>query len=139
MRLLLDASAIAKRYRLEPGHAALERLLAEADSVVLAAHCRLEVASGLLRELHDAVLDAEQYARVMGAMAQDFADFEVLPVSPEIEALALAAMERSRLRPIDALHIATAQAARVDLFATADRRQAQAAQAAGLKTEWIEA
>lgn len=138
MRLLLDSSAIAKRYRLEPGHAALERLLAAADTVVLAAHCRLEVASGLLCELHEAALDAGQYARVMGAMAQDFADFEVLPVSPEIEALALAAMERSRLRPMDALHIATAQAARVDLFATADRRQAQAAQAAGLKTECIE-
>lgn len=139
MKLLLDSSAIAKRYRLEPGHAALERLLAAADVVVLAAHCRLEVASGLMHELHDAALDAEQYARVMSTLAQDFADFEVQPVSPEIEALSIAAMERSRLRATDALHIATAQVARVDLFATADRRQALAAQAAGLKTELIEA
>jgi predicted nucleic acid-binding protein len=39
---------------------------------------------------------------------------------------------------MDALHIGTAQAARVDLFVTADKRQAAAAQAVGLKTELIE-
>ena len=53
---------------------------------------------------------------------------DVHPVSPEIEALAM-----------EALHIGTAQVARVDLFVTADRKQALAAQAAGLKTELIEA
>jgi predicted nucleic acid-binding protein len=40
---------------------------------------------------------------------------------------------------MDALHIGAARAARVDLFVTADRRQAQAAQALGLTTELIEA
>ena len=39
---------------------------------------------------------------------------------------------------MDALHIGIAQAARVDLFVTADKRQAIAAQAMGLKTELIE-
>jgi len=48
-------------------------------------------------------------------------------------------MEISRLRAMDALHIGTAQATRVDLFVTADKRQALAAQAVGLRTELIEA
>ncbi len=48
-------------------------------------------------------------------------------------------MERTRLRAMDALHIATAQLAGVDLFVTADRRQAAAAQTAGLKTQLVEA
>ena len=47
-------------------------------------------------------------------------------------------MEVSRLRAMDALHIGTAKAAYVDLFVTADKRQAAAAQAVGLKTELIE-
>ena len=56
-----------------------------------------------------------------------------------MERYAIAAMRMATLRGMDALHIGSAQAANVDLFVTADRRQAQAAQAVGLKTELIEA
>lgn len=48
-------------------------------------------------------------------------------------------MQRARLRGMDALHIGSAQAAAVELFVTADRRQADAARSAGLLTELIEA
>ena len=139
MKLLFDSSAIAKRYKRESGHDAVERLLMSADTVVLAAHCKVEIASCLSREVHDHSIDMDQYAYAMGEVAQDFVDFEVRPISPEIEALALAVMAHNRLRAMDALHIGTAQVARVDLFVTADRKQAMAAQAAGLKTELIEA
>lgn len=139
MRLLMDTSAIAKRYKNESGSDAVQRLLLDADAVVLAAHCKVEIASSLNREMHDQSIDLLQYGRIMGEVAQDFADFDVRPITPEIEALAIGAMERHRLRAMDALHISTAQVARVDLFVTADRKQAQAAQALGLKTELIEA
>jgi len=139
MKLLFDSSAIAKRYKRESGRELVERLLMAADAVVLAAHCKIEIASSLSREVHDNSIDTGQYGYVMGEVTQDFVDFDVWPVSPEIEALAIAAMAHSRLRAMDALHIGTAQAARVDLFVTADRKQALAAQAAGLKTELVEA
>lgn len=139
MKLLLDSSAIAKRYKRECGHDAVERLLMGADTVVLAAHCKIEIASSLSREVHDHSIDMDQYAHAMSEVAQDFIDFDVRPISPEIEALAIAVMAHNRLRATDALHIGTAQLARVDLFVTADPKQALAAQAAGLKTELIEA
>ena len=139
MKLLFDSSAIAKRYKRESGRDLVERLLKSADAVVLAAHCKIEIASSLSREVHDKSIDSGQYGYAMGEVARDFVDFEVWPVSPEIEGLALAAMSHSRLRALDALHIGTAQAARVDLFVTADRKQALAAQAAGLNTELVEA
>jgi len=139
MKLLLDASAIVKRYKREIGHDAVARLLMAADVVVLAAHCKVEISSSLSREAHDNSIDMGQYAHVMSEVAQDFVDFDVWPISPEIEALAIASMAHNRLRAMEALHIGTAQAARVDLFVTADRKQALAAQAAGLKTELIEA
>ena len=47
-------------------------------------------------------------------------------------------MQGKRLRAVDALHIGTAQVAGVDLFVTADRKQAAAAQASGLKTQLID-
>lgn len=139
MKLLLDSSAIAKRYRKEAGHDQVQDLLMEADAVILAAHCKVEIASSLSREMHDISITLAQYGQALSEMAQDFIDFDVRPVSAEIEAFAIAAMERNRLRALEALHIGTAQAARVDLFVTADRRQGLAAQAAGLKTRLVEA
>lgn len=139
MKLLLDSSAIVKRYKRETGHDLVDRLLMAADAVVLAAHCKMEIASSLSREVHDRSIDLAQYDHAMSEVAQDFVDFDVWPVSPEIEARAISAMAHNRLRAVDALHIGTAQAARVDLFVTADRKQALAAHAVGLKTELIEA
>jgi len=60
-----------------------------------------------------------------------------------LERHAIAAMRVATLRGMDALHVGTAQAARVDLFVTADRRYCWvavlAAEAVGLKTELLEA
>lgn len=139
MRILLDTSALAKRYKIESGRDRVEAALEGATAVVLAAHCKIEIASGLCRDMHDGVLSAQAYAQMVERIEMDFADFEVRPISAEIETYAMAAMERVRLRAMDAFHIGTAQAARVSLFVTADRQQAQAAKAVGLKTELIEA
>ncbi|MDF1485592.1 type II toxin-antitoxin system VapC family toxin [Ramlibacter sp. H39-3-26] len=139
MKLLLDSSALAKRYKREAGHDAVERLLMKADAVVLAAHCKTEIASSLYREVRDRAIDMAQYAHAMAEVGQDFVDFDIHAIGAETEAFAMAAMERSRLRAMDALHIGAAQAARVDVFVTADRKQAAAAQAAGLRIELVEA
>jgi len=138
MKLLFDTSAVVKRYKAEKGDETVARLFAEASTVVMAAHCKVEIASVFGREMHDRAIDAAQYGSAMSEVAEDFSDFEVLAITPEIEALAIAAMAGHRLRAMGALHIGTAQIAQVDLFVTADRQQAKAAQAMGLKIELIE-
>ena len=139
MKILLDTSALAKRYKREAGCESVDAWLAQADEVVLAAHCKMEIASAFLRDVHDRILATEQYAHGMREVAVDFAEFSVQPVSPEVETLAIAAMQRTRLRAMDALHIGTAQAAGVDVFVTADRQQARAAEQAGLVVEVVSA
>lgn len=139
MKVLFDTSAIAKRYRDERGHEQVQLCLSRADQVVMAAHARLEVASSLCRDLHDGVLSHADLDADLQLLARDFGGFEVRPLDERIEALAIQAMAGSRLRAMDALHVATAQAAAVDLFVTADQRQAKAAAATGLKTQLIEA
>ena len=139
MRILFDTSALYKRYNLEAGR---EQVLAAGEralEVVVAAHCRAEIASALNRQRHDGLVNAEEYARIMRVVQGDFVDFTLIALDSRVEAHAIDAMASSRLRAMDALHIGTAKAARVDLFVTADRRQALAAQALGLKTELIEA
>ena len=139
MRILYDSSALYKRYNDEPGRAQVLALSAGANEVVVAAHCKSEIASAINRQRHDGLVSAPDYARIMALVHEDFAEFSRMDLDDRVEALAVAAMERTRLRAMDALHIGTALAARVDLFVTADRRQALAAQSAGLKTELIEA
>jgi predicted nucleic acid-binding protein len=139
MKVLFDTSALYKRYSEEPGREEVESLLGRASQVVLAAHCRTEIASALCRDLRDKEISPVQYRTTFAAVQGDFNDFEILPINGQVELLAIVAMESSRLRAMDALHIATAQAARVDLFVTADRAQARAAQAVELKTWFVEA
>ena len=139
MRILFDTSAIYKRYDDEPGRARVLRLAEQAAEVCVAAHCKLEVASAFNRQRHDKALGLQDYARIMEVVNGEFAEFTIVALNARVEGLSVAAMERVRLRAMDALHIGAAQAALVDLFVTADRRQAQAAQAVGLKTELVEA
>lgn len=139
MRVLMDTSALFKRYNRESGRDHLLAVSERASELVIAAHCKAEVASALCRQRHDGMVNDQDYARIMEVVKVDFQDFTLFALDSSVENYAIAAMEVSRLRAMDALHIGTAKAAHVDLFVTADRRQAQAAQAVGLKTELIEA
>lgn len=137
MKMLFDTSALYKRYNLELGRDTVEALLAEASQVVLAAHCKTEIASAMCRDLHDAVVNRAEHKLRLAMVEDDFADFQVMPIDAQIEARSVAAMEIGRLRAMDALHIGTAQMAGVGLFVTADRRQSEVAEAVGLKTQCI--
>jgi predicted nucleic acid-binding protein len=139
MRVLMDSSALYKRYNVESGRDQLVAISERASELVIASHCKAEIASALNRQRQDGFASAEDYARIMAVVKLDFESFTLFALDSRIEAYAIAAMEASRIRAMDALHIGTAKAAYVDLFVTADKRQAAAAQAVGLNTELIEA
>ncbi len=136
-RILFDASALYKRYNLEPGREQVLALFDRAVSVVAGAHCLTEVASAFHRQRHDGLLNDLDYDGMMRQVQRDFAEFEVVPLDKRVEAFAIAAMRRARLRAMDALHVGTAMACGTDLFVTADRGQAEAAHALGLATVLI--
>lgn len=138
MNILFDASTMFKRYSGELGVARVLQLQAAASVVSAAMHCKTEVVSALTRQWREGAFSAVEYERVLADIHADFDELQVVPLSSLVESYAIAAMRAATLRAMDALHIGTAQAARVDLFVTADRRQAAAATAVGLKTELIE-
>ena len=138
MKLLFDSSALFKRYAGESGVERVAALHVGATSVVLAAHCYTELVSALTRQWREGAFDEAEYRRVRASMRDDFDVYQVEALSRAVEDFAVAAMVQVSLRAMDALHIGSAQAARVNLFVTADRQQASAARAVGLKTELIE-
>jgi predicted nucleic acid-binding protein len=137
--MLMDTSSLYKRYNEEAGREQVLAAGARASELVVAAHCKCELASALNRQRHDGLVSPDDYARIMAIVHADFRDFTLMSLDERVQAYALSAMERTRLGAMDALHIGAAQAARVDLFVTADPRLAHAAQALGLTTELIEA
>ena len=139
MNVLFDASALFKRYSGEAGVNRVQQLQSTASVVTAAVHCKTEVASALTRQWREGAFSDWEYQRVLADIHADFDDLAVMPLSSQAERYAIAAMRLVTLRGMDALHIGTAQAAGVDLFVTADKRQAAAAQTVGLKTELIEA
>ena len=139
MRVLFDTSALFKRYSGESGAARVRIIQGLSVRVTAAAHCKTEVASALTRQWREGLFTDAEYTRVLLEISNDFEELHVMPIDDQIETYAIGAMRLSPLRAMDALHIGTAQVARVDLFVTADRRQAAAAQMAGLRTELIEA
>ena len=138
MNILFDASALFKRYSGEVGVNRVLQLQVSASAVTAAAHCKIEVASALTRQWREGAFSDDEYARVLANIHADFDELAVMPMSTQAERYAIAAMRLASLRGMDALHIGTAQAAQVDLFVTADKRLAAAAQTVGLKTELIE-
>ena len=136
-RLLFDASALTKRYATEVGRERALSLFAAASELLVAAHCKTEVASALLRRRREGSLSPQDFDRAWAAAQQDVADMTLVPLDSHVERFAFAAMEHSALRGMDALHVGSALSARVDLFVTSDPRQAMAAREMGLQTEYI--
>ena len=135
---MFDASALTKRYASEAGRNRVLALFASASELLVAAHCKTEIASALLRRRREGSLPAAEFDRAWGAAQSDVADMTLVPLDARVERFAFAAMEQGPLRGMDALHVGSAMAARVDLFVTADKRQAQVARAMGVATELID-
>lgn len=137
-RVMLDASALLKRYATEAGHARLLDVFAQADSLLVAAHCQSEVAAALLRRQRDGGLSESEFERVWAAVRRDIADMVRIALDDHVERYAFAAMEHGPMRVTDALAVGSALAANVDLFLTANRRLAQVAQGMGLPAECLD-
>ena len=135
---MFDASALTKRYASEAGRNRVLALFASATELLVAAHCKTEVASALLRRRREGSLPVAEFDRAWNAAQSDVADMTLVPLDARVERFAFAAMEQGPMRGMDALHVGSARAARVDLFVTADKRQAQVARAMGVATELID-
>jgi hypothetical protein len=133
MRILFDTSALLKRYLPEPGRAAVLDWVARARPVVAAPHCKIELYSALSRVRRDTGALDDAYQRTCAEVERNFSDFEVIPLTSVLERAAIRSLEASPMRAMDALHVGAAIVAGVDLFVTADARQFEGAQAAGLK------
>ena len=127
MRVAIDTSALIKRYIAIQGGDELAALLANATSLHVASHCRVEMHSAFNRLRLTKQMSAAACRAALAEFEQDLADFRVTPWSAAIEIEAIKMLPNSNLRAMDALHVAAALMVGAEQFVTSDERQAQAA------------
>jgi predicted nucleic acid-binding protein len=137
MKLFLDSSAFAKRFVEESGSQDVEKLCSQATELGLSVICVPEIISALNRRLREKSLTQQEYVRVKQRLSQDVRDAVIINLTPDVMHSSIEVLEKTRVRTMDAIHVACAMAWEADLFASSDYRQITAARAAGLKTKRI--
>lgn len=127
MAVYLDSSAIVKLIAIEPESRALLRFLGGTDRSVTSALSRTEVVRAVMRGGQVAV---DRARIVLGTMAEVVLTRTVLDRAAELD-------PGVRLRPLDAIHLASALrlGAELDVIVTYDSRMASAATSLGLVAE----
>jgi predicted nucleic acid-binding protein len=127
--LYVDSSALLKRYVEEADSETAESLLRSDPSLLTARHSIAEVRRNLAR-----LLGERDAAAARAAFMEDLAVLSIVELDAVTCEMAAAIAELTRVRTLDALHLAAAQRVGGPAvpFLTFDLRQAQAARALGL-------
>ena len=135
MRVFFDSSAFVKRYVQEQGTAAVLDWCERATEICLSGIALPEIVSAFCRLRREGRISEAEYRQLKSTLLLDIEDAAVGDLAPAVLAHAIAHLEASPLRAMDAIHVGTAVALEADVFVSADRRQLEAAATAGLRVE----
>jgi predicted nucleic acid-binding protein len=137
-----DTSALVKRYVDELGRREVQQLLRRHDCVT-SAILPVELRSALRGRVAERSLDGSRVSEILKRVAADRAYWTVVEVGAEVLGGAEALVAAHPLRPLDAIHVASAQlfALRLSIadlmFVSADKHQTDVASVIGLAARLI--
>jgi predicted nucleic acid-binding protein len=137
MRIYLDSSALAKRYIKEPGSERVLQICSEASEIYLSILSIPELISAFNRLKREGKLQPKVYQQLKKEMSKDVNEASVIPLNHNILRRSIRCLEQSRVKTLDALHIATASETTCKLFVSADLQQCRAAEKMNLVAERI--
>lgn len=145
--LWFDSSSLVRRYDVdEPGSELVIALCTSVENqIYLSSLARLELVSAFQRKRHEGVFTPERLERVWRTYQNHERDvYQLIGISNQVLARAEELLRnRHPLRAADAIHVASALELRAGggvpglRFVTADRRQANAAEAEGLAVQLV--
>jgi predicted nucleic acid-binding protein len=136
-----DTSVLVKRYVKEAGSSASRKLL-QRYRFLSSAVAPIEVLSALSRRRTAGELTQRNFLAIRSRLHKDRAYWELVEVGPIVLSQAEELVQKTGLKTLDALHIASALAFQAASgltipFVTADIRQRDAAEALALHLIWI--
>jgi len=137
-----DSSALVKRYVAESGSATVRGFVMR-HRVISSTLAPLEITSAVRRRHLEQHISSAQFADILAALRLDHLYWELTEADRHVLQRAEELLRSANVRTLDALHVCSAAAAGATLgealpFITADRRQREAAVAAGLDVAWVE-
>lgn len=133
MRVFFDSSAFVKRYVREEGTDVVLSWCDQATELCLSGIALPEIVSAFCRLLRENRLSPLQYRQLKGQLLADISDAAIGDLTPEVVRQSIISLEKNVLRGMDAIHLGSALALKVDRFVSADARQCAAAKQAGLR------
>jgi predicted nucleic acid-binding protein len=136
LRIFLDTSALAKRYVQESGSEELEELLISiTPEIFLSTLAFVEFASAMGRKLWNKEIAEAVVGEAIKELKKDWYEvFVKIPLEDTLaEEAAAIALEYS-LKGADAVHLASAQAADVELFVASDNKLIRSAKKLGMNS-----
>jgi predicted nucleic acid-binding protein len=137
MRVFFDSSAFAKRYIAEPGSDKAEEICSRSTALGVSSICLPEIISALCRLRRQSVITEDQYEIAKRALLRDLEDALICNITPSVIKQSIHILESSKVRSLDALHIACALEFEAEAFVSSDIQQLSAARAAGLKVSKV--
>ncbi len=137
MRVFFDSSAFAKRYIAEPGSDKAEGICSRSTALGVSSICLPEIISALCRLRRQSVITEDQYEIAKQALLRDLEDALICNITPSVIKQSIHILESSKVRSLDALHIACALEFEAEAFVSSDIQQLSAARAAGLKVSKV--
>ncbi|MDO9319588.1 MAG: type II toxin-antitoxin system VapC family toxin [Gammaproteobacteria bacterium] len=137
MRVFFDSSAFVKRYINEAGTDTVLAWCDRATEIVLSGIILPELISAFCRLQRESRITDTQYRQLKSQLMADIEDAALADLSPQVLAQAIMSLETNVLRGMDAIHIGSALALKVDVFLSADSRQLEAASRAGLRVDVV--
>jgi len=133
MRVFFDSSAFVKRYVREEGTDVVLSWCDQATELCLSGIALPEIVSAFCRLLREDLVSPVQYRHLKTMLMADISDAAICDLTPEVIRQSIISLEKNALRGMDAIHLGSALALKVDLFVSADARQCDAASQAGLR------
>jgi predicted nucleic acid-binding protein len=133
MKVFFDSSAFAKRYIVEPGSDKVERICSQSSILGVSSICLPEIISALCRLRRQFTITEVQYETAKQALLRDLQDALVCNITPSVIKQSILILETSKVRSLDALHIACALEFEAEAFVSSDVQQLSAAKTVGLK------
>lgn len=137
MRVFFDTSAFVKRYVSESGTDAVLEWCDRATEIGLSGIALPEIISAFCRLRREDRITDTQYRQLKSLLLADIEDVAICDLTPAVLGQAVASLEASVLRGMDAIHIGSAVVLQADVFISADARQREAAARAGLRVEAV--
>jgi len=133
MRVFFDSSAFVKRYVREEGTDVVLSWCDQATELCLSGIALPEIVSAFCRLLREDLVSPVQYRHLKTMLMADISDAAICDLAPEVIRQSIISLEKNAMRGMDAIHLGSALALKVDLFVSADARQCDAATQAGLR------